>query len=199
MPSLPTTSQKSDSILIGSNNSNLNPNEEEEGNASASKWEDDEERKFFEDIQDLKDYVPSSVLGLEGADSESLQDRDQDREKEREREEIRKLAEELEKLGTRSTTEDSHLAEEAEAEYVSYFLPSPPFSTLASISTPTPGSPKATSPPLSPQLAPQGPSQLLGALLTRLPDATNRVLIDQAAIDFAFLNSKAARRRLVKV
>lgn len=182
LPSLPTTSQKSDSILIGSNNSNLNPNEEEEGNASASKWEDDEERKFFEDIQDLKDYVPSSVLGLEGADSESLQDRDQDREKEREREEIRKLAEELEKLGTRSTTEDSHLAEEAEAD----------------ISTPTPGSPKATSPPLSPQLAPQGPSQLLGALLTRLPDATNRVLIDQAAIDFAFLNSKAARRRLVK-
>ena len=48
-------------------------------------------------------------------------------------------------------------------------------------------------------MAPQGPSQLLTALLARLPDATNRALIDQAAVDFAFLNSKAARKRLVKV
>lgn len=47
-------------------------------------------------------------------------------------------------------------------------------------------------------MAPQGPSQLLTALLARLPDATNRTLIDQAAVDFAFLNSKAARKRLVR-
>lgn len=62
-----------------------------------------------------------------------------------------------------------------------------------------PGTPKAGTPPLSPQLIPQGPSQLLTALLVRLSDATNRALIDQAAIDFAFLNSKAARKRLTKV
>jgi regulator of nonsense transcripts 2 len=62
-----------------------------------------------------------------------------------------------------------------------------------------PGSPKAVTPPLSPQMTPQGPSQLLSALLARLPDATNRALIDQAAVDFAFLNSKAARKRLVRV
>lgn len=66
------------------------------------------------------------------------------------------------------------------------------------MATPTPGTPKI-SPPGTPQLAPQGPSQLLTALLARLPDATNRALIDQAAVDFAFLNSKAARKRLVKV
>ena len=71
--------------------------------------------------------------------------------------------------------------------------------SLFSVPNPPPGSPKLTTPPLSPQLAPQGPSQLLTSLLTRLPDATNRALIDQAAIDFAFLNSKAARKRLVKV
>lgn len=62
-----------------------------------------------------------------------------------------------------------------------------------------PGTPKAATPPLSPQLVPQGPSQLLTALLVRLSDATNRALIDQAAIDFAFLNSKAARKRLTRV
>lgn len=65
--------------------------------------------------------------------------------------------------------------------------------------TPTPGSPRALTPPLSPHLTPQGPSQLLSALIARLPDATNRALIDQAAVDFAFLNSKAARKRLVRV
>ncbi len=70
------------------------------------------------------------------------------------------------------------------------------FST--SMATPTPGSAKP-SPPGTPQLAPQGPSQLLTALLVRLPDATNRALIDQAAVDFSVLNSKAARKRLVKV
>ena len=67
-----------------------------------------------------------------------------------------------------------------------------------SVPTPTPGSPK-TDAATSPQLAPQGPTQLLTALLTRLPDATNRTLIDQAAVDFTLLNSKAGRKRLVKV
>lgn len=44
-----------------------------------------------------------------------------------------------------------------------------------------------------------GPSQMLTAITLRLPDATSRASIDQAAIDFMFVNSKAARKRLVKV
>src|SRR5258708_15146385 len=65
--------------------------------------------------------------------------------------------------------------------------------------TPTPSTPKEGSRTNTPTLAPQGPSQLLTALVARLPDCTNRTLIDQAAVDFAFLNSKAARKRLTKV
>jgi regulator of nonsense transcripts 2 len=60
--------------------------------------------------------------------------------------------------------------------------------------TPIPSPPRSPSPTTAP-----GPSQLLTTLLARLPDATNRSLIDQAAVDFAFLNSKAARKRLIKV
>lgn len=71
-------------------------------------------------------------------------------------------------------------------------------SLIGSAPTPTAGTPRATSPTGSPQLQPQGPTQLLTALLARLPDATNRAMIDEAAVDFAFLNSKAARKRLVK-
>lgn len=43
-----------------------------------------------------------------------------------------------------------------------------------------------------------GPAAQLNALLAKLPDLYNRAMIDSAAIDFAFLNTKMARKRLVK-
>ncbi|MCO5554330.1 hypothetical protein L7F22_007859 [Adiantum nelumboides] len=43
-----------------------------------------------------------------------------------------------------------------------------------------------------------GPAAQLTTLLTKLPELTNRAMIDSAAVDFAFMNSKGARRRLVK-
>jgi regulator of nonsense transcripts 2 len=43
------------------------------------------------------------------------------------------------------------------------------------------------------------PAAQLAALLARLPDLSNRDAIDKVAVEFTFLNSKAARRRLVKV
>ncbi|KAK7005600.1 nonsense-mediated mRNA decay factor [Favolaschia claudopus] len=191
LPALPTNSQKSDSILIGANRSStLAGDENDDAASTGGKWEDEEERRFFEDVQDLKDFVPRGVLGIdepEGKESESDPSSDNEKERlEKEKEEVRKLEEELENLG--DGVSDKPAEEEEHQEILNE----------EDASTPTPGTPKATSPPLSPQLAPQGPSQLLTALLVRLPDATNRALIDQAAIDFAFLNSKAARKRLIK-
>jgi regulator of nonsense transcripts 2 len=102
LPSLPTTSQKTDSILIGANNPNSLGDDTDETITSGGKWEDEEERRFFEDIQDLKDFVPKSVLGLEGgAEVEKDKDIDEEREKiekEKVAEEVRKLEEELEGL-----------------------------------------------------------------------------------------------------
>jgi hypothetical protein len=46
---------------------------------------------------------------------------------------------------------------------------------------------------------PAGPAAQLTALFARLSEASSRATIDAVAVDFAFLNSKAARRRLVKV
>ena len=72
--------------------------------ASGGKWEDEEEKRFFEDIQDLKDFVPASVLGVEGAcetGADDTKEFEQER-LEREKEEVRKLEEELEKLGGKS-------------------------------------------------------------------------------------------------
>ncbi|KAG2150468.1 ARM repeat-containing protein [Suillus clintonianus] len=191
MPSLPTVSQKSDSIQIGANA--ISGDEEDPLAISGGKWEDEEERRFFEDIQDLKDFVPKSVLGIESEekeDQEATEEREK-AEKEKADAEAKKLEEELEGLKLDGDQTNGRRDSTAEVETNE----GEPDGTI----TPTPTSPaKASSPPLSPQLAPQGPSQLLTALLARLPDATNRAMIDQAAIDFAFLNSKAARKRLIK-
>ncbi|KAG1770430.1 ARM repeat-containing protein [Suillus occidentalis] len=184
MPSLPTASQKSDSIQIGAN---AVSGDEEDPLAHSG------ERRFFEDIQDLKDFVPKSVLGIESdekEDKEVTEEREK-AEKEKADAEAKKLEEELEGLKLDSDRINDRKDATAEVE----MREEEPDGTI----TPTPMSPtKASSPPLSPQLAPQGPSQLLTSLLARLPDATNRAMIDQAAIDFAFLNSKAARKRLIK-
>ena len=99
MPTLPAASQKSDSIVIGMNAGNTF-NDTSEGITTGGKWEDEEERRFFEDIQDLKDFVPSSVLGVEQqAESEEQEAKESETDKlAREKEEVRKLEEELENL-----------------------------------------------------------------------------------------------------
>lgn len=100
LPKLPTSTQKSDSIQIGSNQGSL-LTESDESLPPGSKWVDEEERKFYEDIPDLKDFVPASVLGLNESTQadDSTKREDEEREQaEREKEEVRKLEEELKSL-----------------------------------------------------------------------------------------------------
>ena len=61
------------------------------------KWEDEEERRFFEDIQDLREIVPKSILGIE--DSKDVvkepDESDAEAKKNAEDEEVKRLQEEL--------------------------------------------------------------------------------------------------------
>lgn len=101
MPALPTASQKSDSIQIGSNSGGILADESDDISlTSGGKWEDEEERKFFEDIQDLKDFVPKSVLGIESEEkTDNAADEEREKaEKEKAEVEARKLEQELEGL-----------------------------------------------------------------------------------------------------
>lgn len=100
MPKLPTASTKTESIQIGVNDgSRLLGDDNDDLHTAGGKWEDEEERRFYEDIQDLKDFVPWSVLGIEKEaepvteTEESLQSK-----ADKEKEEVRKLEEELQKL-----------------------------------------------------------------------------------------------------
>jgi regulator of nonsense transcripts 2 len=100
LPTLPTASQKSDSILIGTGSSQTN-DEIDDTYVVGGKWEDEEERKFFEDVQDLQDFVPSSVLGVDDMGDPATDQEKKETEKERidkEKEEVKKLEAELERL-----------------------------------------------------------------------------------------------------
>lgn len=78
MPSLPVNTQKSDSIAISAIGTQ---DTQEEIFTTGGKWEDEEERRFFEDIQDLRDFVPKSLLGIDEQEEE-----DEDGEKKTEEE-----------------------------------------------------------------------------------------------------------------
>ncbi|KAK4126354.1 ARM repeat-containing protein [Parathielavia appendiculata] len=112
-------------------------------------WEDEEERRFYENLVDLKGKVPSILL-----------------------EEVKKKKPDAdEQVGKKVDP-----AEAAET--------SKPADTTADDQ--------------SVAIANKTIGAQVDALLSRLPDLTTKEAIDQAAIDFCYLNSKASRNRLVK-
>ncbi|OWP03436.1 nonsense-mediated mRNA decay factor (Upf2) [Marssonina coronariae] len=110
-------------------------------------WEDEDERRFYENLVDLKGKVPGMLL--------------EDGRK--------KKADTDEQVGKRVIQADA-------------------------ISEPT----STKEDDMSTAIANKTIGTQVDALLARLPDLTNKDLIDQAAVDFCFLNSKASRNRLVK-
>lgn len=120
-------------------------------------WEDDDQRKFYEDLIDLKVRVPAILL-------------EDGKKKKKDSEEEAKPSEEPKK----AETSESAAAQEEEEK-------------------------KAAEEAASTVIVNKTIGAQVDALLLRLPDLNNRDLIDQAAIDFCFLNSKASRNRLLRV
>ncbi|KAG9231221.1 armadillo-type protein [Amylocarpus encephaloides] len=110
-------------------------------------WEDEDERRFYENLVDLKGKVPGMLLE-DGKKKKTDND---------------------DKVGKRVEVSESPVE-------------------------PT----KTNEDDLSTAIANKTVGAQVDALLARLPDLTNKELIDQAAIDFCFLNSKASRNRLIK-
>lgn len=117
LPELKTASQKADSIQIGMSSGGGFGGEVDEEAIRGGKWEDEEERRFFEDIPDLKDYVPKSILGIE---EEEVTEEKEKQAKERSEAEVKKLEEELADLeineanGTASLETNGAVAPSAE-------------------------------------------------------------------------------------
>ena len=111
-------------------------------------WEDDEERRFYENLVDLKGKVPAILL------------EDGKKKKNDQEEHVVKKSASSEALETAKAPDSSD-------------------DQSTAIANKTIGA-------------------QVDALLTRLPEMTNKDIIDQTAVDFCFLNSKASRNRLIK-
>lgn len=111
-------------------------------------WEDEDERRFYENLVDLKGKIPAILLE-DGKKKKS----------ETEEQTVKKP----------DSTESSEPTK----------APEPIDDQSMAIANKTIGA-------------------QVDAILARLPDLTNKEIIDQTAIDFCFLNSKASRNRLVK-
>ncbi|KAI0597033.1 armadillo-type protein [Biscogniauxia sp. FL1348] len=111
-------------------------------------WEDEDERRFYENLVDLKGKVPGILL--------------EDGKK--------KKADTDEQVGKRIDTSETSEASKP---------PEPTDDQSTAIANKTIGA-------------------QVDILLTRLPELTNKEAVDEVAIDFCFLNSKASRNRLIR-
>lgn len=113
-------------------------------------WEDEDERRFYENLVDLKGKVPGMLLE-DGKKKKADTD-----------EQVGKKVE-----TTETVTSDANASSTKEDDQ-------------------------------STAIANKTIGAQVDAILARLPDLTNKDLIDQAAIGFCFVNSKASRNRLIK-
>ncbi|KAF2205755.1 nonsense-mediated mRNA decay factor [Delitschia confertaspora ATCC 74209] len=121
-------------------------------------WEDEEERRFYENLTDLKDRVPGILL----------------------EEPKKKKPENEEQVGKRS--ESKPAAIEAETK-----------------DKPEAAQEKSSdADDQSTAIANKSVGAQVDAILARLPELNSKDGVDQTAIDFCFLNSKASRNRLIK-
>lgn len=186
----------------------------EDGLVPGGIWDDEEERRFYEDLPDLLDLVPPGLLGVkekkpekDGAEEEKGAqapaegevvegDKEADAEaQKRDEEDIRRQLEEMALEG--SAEEEESVPMDRNETAISDG--SAPIVEEEIIDDETqPGLDDVTAATDEDGLQ-SGPAARLTALFAALPEAVNREMVDKLAIEFAFLNSKAARRRLIKV
>lgn len=121
-------------------------------------WEDEEERRFYENLVDLKGKVPA-VLLEEGKKKKSESD---------------ETAKKKEDSGVDSKAEPTGQAQPSEEK------------------------PSTEGDDQSAAIVSKTVGAQVDALLAKLPDMQSKDQIDQLALDFCFLNSKASRNRLIK-
>ncbi|KAK2758364.1 hypothetical protein FQN54_004213 [Arachnomyces sp. PD_36] len=127
-------------------------------------WEDEEERRFYENLVDLKGKVPAVLL-------------DDGKKKKADENEVPKKK--VDGEATNGTTDAS-------------CKPEPSDSARAEDSTTQETDAQSTA------IVSKTVGAQVDALLAKLPELQTKDAVDQLALDFCFLNSKASRNRLVK-
>lgn len=184
MPKLdePFTTTFAESTVISGSSSRLTNSEEK-----STLWEDEDARKFYEDILDLAMVIPPALLSPKkkgGQDPNSSAETDNTEESDG------KVVQE-ESSFAEATTETSEQRK---------VMTPPPEETSEAKTSSSPSSPTIVSAETSTEdaTAASGSNFQLDSLLARLPEMRNAEGVNSVAIDFCYLNGKAARRRLVK-
>jgi regulator of nonsense transcripts 2 len=131
-------------------------------------WSDEEERRFYEDIIDLKDRVPPTLLDDATKSAGTVDQRPASPEFVREEPKDDGASLDGDEISDTSSEHSAGVNEEK--------------STLDTNTT----------------IVNKGVGQKVDLLLMRMPESTNRDMIDQITVEFIFLNSKASRNRLLK-
>lgn len=137
-------------------------------------WDDDEERKFYEDILDLADDVPPTFLGLKTSGEPSAED-------------AAVHSPEARPESVYSEPDGHQQDENGQPSVNAEKDQGLGLEGLKKLDLDE-GDPLQS-----------GPAARLSAVFAALPEANNRTVIDKLAVDFAYLNSKAARKRCIKV
>jgi len=175
-------------------------------------WDDEEEKRFYEELVDLREHVPSTLLGInppkakaegEQAEGEANGNGEEAEVEDKDKEQAENLHKELEAMllaesdpTSESATAMSRTASANVGAGAQSELGSPIKMSVELEEDQAPVMPSANG---EEDAINSGPAARLSALFSALPEASNREMVDKLAIEFAFLNSKAARRRLVKV
>ena len=143
-------------------------------------WEDEETKVFYDEVNDLRNYVPFALLGIKASsdaaeEEEKKEETDESELLEKEEEE---LEDELDEVSAAEPMENVDQDGVEEAKEEDDEEKKEDGKGLISLSTSTQAS--------------------LDALFSRMLHALNREAIDQIAVDFAYLNSKGARKKLVQ-
>jgi regulator of nonsense transcripts 2 len=183
-------------------------------------WSDEEEKKFYEDLFDLKDEVPTMLLGISAdAKKETEVKADQHDGDNDQSNAQTKLEQEMEKLEMKDLSTTSDLSEapgELQRVDSDELNPNSHHVTVSRSIDPSAdtldqtlydhrlkqGSSSlgvAAEPSSASDTLASGPAARLTALFTRLDQVYNSDALDKIAVEFAYLNSKAARNRLIKV
>lgn len=220
-----TSSKGTSSVLVLDNNNPFSRGIEDI--PLGGMWEDDEQRRFYEDVPDLAELVPAGLLGVEKKEEEKAAveeqgqgDKEKLEEEKKEREMMEAVQRELEgfekggsagvEAANSVNQEDDKAAVETESSATSPKVETSelcvsrlalaqrsPNLVLTNSSCRSPP-PASTSDDPATSLT-SGPLARLNAVFAALPDASSKTAIDQLTVDFAFLNSKASRKRLIKV
>jgi regulator of nonsense transcripts 2 len=168
MPQLP---EDSHTTRIDSGTS-LQNSVEKENPQVESIWQDEDTRSFYENLPELRVLVPAVLFG-ESDPKEKEKEKEAKEAKSKEKEEKEKEKEpEKTKEKEKETKSKEKEAKSKEKEKESE-------KTKEKDDL-------------------QGGGSTLDKLLSRLPNCVNRDLVDQAAIEFCYINSKGARKKLVK-